>query len=618
MVSNREMSRMFSLYAELLLLHADDERLANLLSGAAYRIKRMSEKITGLEKTELSKLFRPEITGIIEGLKKKKNIPALDELIQLTPGGLFEMMQIRGLGGKKLSTLWKSAGIDTIDSLLEACKNGRVGRIPGFGTKTQENIIKAIEAYRGNMDRFHYASVADQANDLVLMLQKILRTKLVSLCGEVRRKSTTIAGIEIMAAIDTKKLYGKEIRKVFIIQSSGNGTSKGHTLDEIPVTIYHTTHEYFHNDLFTHTGNEAHVSKILSKIKSGKKFTSEEAIYKKAGLSFIVPEMRENVAEWSFKKKNEDLITPEDIKGVVHNHTTWSDGVDKLVDFVRACKHLKYEYVVISDHSKNAHYAGGLKEEKVFRQMAEIDKLNIELKPFKIFKSIECDILVSGELDYSNDFLKYFDLVVISIHQLLKMDEEKATKRLIIAIENPYTTILGHMTGRQLLIRPGYPVNFKKVIDACAANKVIIEINANPYRLDMDWSHIPYALKKGIMISVNPDAHSVTEIDNIRWGVEAARKGGLTKEMTWNAMPLKKMEAWLKKENKKNAMFQNDQLVNTNPVIKDYIFKRNKNFPNSNLPSFPFHKTPLNPPSPTVSVFSFFILVNLFGLGVLF
>src|SRR5687767_15823264 len=153
----------------------------------------------------------------------------------------------------------------------------------------------------------------------------------------------------------------------------------------------------------------------------------------------------------------------------------------------------------------------------------------------------------SGELDFEPGLLKKFDMVIVSIHQLLKMDEDRATKRIIKAVENPYTTILGHMTGRQLLIRPGYPVNFKKVIDACAANRVIIEINANPYRLDMDWSHIPYALKKGVMISVNPDAHSIAEIDNIRWGVAAARKGGLTKEMTWNAMPLEKIVKWLKK-----------------------------------------------------------------------
>ena len=237
----------------------------------------------------------------------------------------------------------------------------------------------------------------------------------------------------------------------------------------------------------------------------------------------------------------------EDIKGVVHNHTTWSDGIDSLEDFVQACMRRGYEYTVISDHSKNAHYAGGLKEPKLLRQLDAITKLNKKVKPFKIFKSIECDILVSGELDYTPDILQFFDLVIVSIHQLLKMNEDKATKRLIKAIENPFTTILGHMTGRQLLIRPGYPINFRKVIDACAANNVVIEVNANPYRLDMDWSHIPYALEKGAMISNNPDAHSIAEIDNIRWGVSAARKGGLTKDRTWNALPLQGIEKWLKK-----------------------------------------------------------------------
>lgn len=238
-----------------------------------------------------------------------------------------------------------------------------------------------------------------------------------------------------------------------------------------------------------------------------------------------------------------------DIRGVVHNHTTWSDGVDTLEAFVRGCIKKGYEYTVISDDSKNAHYAGGPKPDKVLKQFEAIDELNKQVKPFKIFKSIECDILVSGELDYDIPLLAQFDRVIISIRQQLKMAEEKVTARLVRAIENPYTTILGHMTGRQLLVRPGYPLDFTKVIDACAANGVVIEINANPYRLDMDWSHITYALEKGVMISINPDAHSIQEIDNIRWGVSAARKAGLTKDMTWNAMPLTSLNKWLKKHN---------------------------------------------------------------------
>jgi len=551
MLSNGDIRRLFNLYAELLLLHQQDERLAALLSGAAYRIGNMSEEVIQLGPKELSKLFRAEIIKILREIKNTSTIDAVEELVELTPQGLFEMMRIRGLGGKKLSVLWKNAGIDSIDALLDACKKGTISDIPGFGIKTQNNIIRAIEAYRSSEDRFHYASVAGTAEALIQNLQRVFKTKLIDLCGEIRRKTLTVGVIEIIAAVPIKSISKTTLRRFMIVQSSAKGETKGHTLDEIPVTIYHTTKNDFYKQLFLRTGNDNHVQKVLKKIKGEQSYSSEEVIYKKAGLPFIVPEMREDVAEWKFKKSPDDLITTEDIKGVVHNHTTWSDGVDPLNSFVQACRLRGYEYVVISDHSKNAHYAGGLKEEKVVKQMQEIDTLNKKLAPFRIFKSIECDILVSGDLDYSNDLLKQFDLVIISVHQLLKMDEAKATKRLIKAIENPYTTIMGHISGRQLLIRPGYPLNYKKVIDACAANKVIIEVNANPYRLDIDWQHIPYALQKGVMISINPDAHSIAEIENIHWGVEAARKGGLTKDMTWNAMPLKKIEQWLKTNRRK-------------------------------------------------------------------
>jgi DNA polymerase (family X) len=548
MVSNRELRRLFGLYAELLLLHKKNERLSALLSGAAYRLRNIPQEVMNLSKNELSRLFQPPITSVLEKLKKTGTIDELDELMQLTPPGLFEMMRIRGLGGKKLSILWHTAGIDTIEALLEACKNNALSRISGFGAKTQANIINSIESYRSNKDRFHYASVADTAISLERSLQETFRTKLVSLCGEVRRQSTTVAAIEIIIALPAKTIQRDMPRKLVIIQSIDKEKLLGHTPDEIPVIIYPTTKALFYGELFQRTGNDGHVKKVMNKLKRKPTNGSEEAIYKAAGLSYIPPEMREDLAEWNVGKKANKSITLEDIKGVVHNHTTWSDGVDTLPEFALACKNRKYEYVVISDHSRNAHYAGGMKEEKVIRQVKEIDALNKSMAPFRIFKSIECDILVSGELDFDGSVLKLFDLVIISIHQLLKMDEAKATKRLLKAIENPYTTILGHMTGRQLLIRPGYPVNFKKIIDACAANKVIIEINANPYRLDMDWSHIPYAMKKGVMISINPDAHSIAEIDNIRWGVSAARKAGLTKEMTWNAMSLSKVEDWLGKK----------------------------------------------------------------------
>ena len=538
---------MLGLYAELLLLHGQDGKLAGYLSSAAYYTRRVSGEIMRFSKAEIVKTFRPPIAKILTELQLTGTIEALDELIQLTPAGLFEMMRIKGLGGKKLSVIWHTAKIDTIEGLLKACQKNELSTLPGFGAKTENNIIKAIESYTSHKDHFRYGSIADIGDRLVDQLKSVGKTKLVSLCGDIRRKATTLARIEI---ISVKKFDTASLKKFMIVRTTTKSETKGITLDEIPVTIYHTTAGQFYEDLFRRTGNEQHVKKVLSKMKGKQTFKSEEAIYKKSRLPFIVPEMREDNAEWSFTSKVEDLVTLEDIKGVVHNHTTWSDGVDTLEDFVQACIDKGFEYTVISDHSKNAHYAGGLKEDKLLRQLQKIDELNKKVAPFRIFKSVECDIKVSGELDYEPSILKKLDLVIVSIHQLLKMDEEKATRRLIKAIENPFTTILGHMTGRMLLIRPGYPVNYKKVIDACAANKVIIEINTNPYRLDMDWSHIPYALKKGVMISVNPDAHSINEIDNIRWGIAAARKGGLTRTMTWNAMSVKDIQSWLKKRRK--------------------------------------------------------------------
>jgi len=546
MLTNKQIRRILQLYAELLRVHEMEEKWAGALSSAAYYIRRVKENIITLDRQEIKKLFKPQIGQVLIELQAKSTIEALDELIQLTPAGLFEMMRIKGLGGKKIAAIWKQAKIDTLEELLKACKKNKLSSIQGFGPKTEKNIARAIESYKESQTHFHYSSVAGTAERMITRLRNEMKSNLISLCGSIRRCSLTVPGIDIVAAFSQKQLSPARLKKFMVVKSSSKKETKGITLDEIPVTIYHATKANFYKEQFLLTGNDAHVSMVLKRTKGYNNFSSEEDVYKKAGMPFIVPEMREDVAEWEFKNNATELIKLDDIKGVVHNHTTYSDGVDTLHDFVLACKQKGFEYAIISDHSKNAYYAGGLREEKVLRQLSEIDLLNKKLKPFRIFKSIECDIRVNAELDYDSTFLSNFDCLIVSIHQLLKMDEQRATSRLIKAIENPYTTIVGHMTGRLLLIRPGYPINYRKVIDACAANGVVIEVNANPYRLDMDWSQIPYAIKKGVMISINPDAHSIKEIDNIQWGVAAARKGGLTKQMTWNALTSEKISKYLK------------------------------------------------------------------------
>jgi DNA polymerase (family 10) len=274
---------------------------------------------------------------------------------------------------------------------------------------------------------------------------------------------------------------------------------------------------------------------------------SEEDIFQSAGLPFIIPALRENDSILSKAKQDKlkPVIQPPDIRSVIHSHSNWSDGVNTIEEMAQELVKRGYEFLVISDHSKSAFYANGLTAERIREQHRYIDELNKKLQPFKIFKSIECDILNDGSLDYTNDILGTFDLVITSIHSNLKMTEDKAMTRLLNAIQNPYTTILGHMTGRLLLSRNGYPVDHKKIIDACAENHVAIELNAHPRRLDMDWRWIDYAVDKNVLISIDPDAHSLEGFNDVKYGVLAAQKGGLTKNRNLSSFSLNQFEDYL-------------------------------------------------------------------------
>jgi DNA polymerase (family 10) len=275
---------------------------------------------------------------------------------------------------------------------------------------------------------------------------------------------------------------------------------------------------------------------------------AEEDYFSKHKINFIPAFLRED-PEWINLASEAPLpafVTYDDIRGIIHSHSNWSDGSNTLEEMASECKARGLEYLVISDHSKSAFYANGLNEERIAAQHQQIDELNKKLAPFRIFKSIECDILNDGSLDYSNDILASFDLVITSVHSNLKMSEEKAMNRLLRAIENPYTTILGHMTGRLLLSRPGYPVDHHKIIDACRANHVVIELNAHPRRLDMDWRFIRKATSKGVLISIDPDAHALDGFDDNHYGVLAAQKGGLTKEQNLSSFSLPAFESFLR------------------------------------------------------------------------
>jgi DNA polymerase (family 10) len=311
--------------------------------------------------------------------------------------------------------------------------------------------------------------------------------------------------------------------------------------------FYHTLKGKFNQSFFEKNCSAEFLEEWVIKFPFTETYTSEKEIFETNKVAFIHPYLRET-KEIIERAKQHDLpfiITDSDITAVIHSHSKWSDGVNSIEEMALAAKQKGLQYLVISDHSKTAFYANGLTEERLIAQHKEIDELNKKLAPFKIFKSIESDILNDGSLDYSNEVLATFDIVIASVHSNLKMKEDKAMMRLINAIENPFTNILGHPTGRLLLSRNGYPIDHKKVIDACAANNVVIELNAHPKRLDIDWRWIHYCLEKNVLISIDPDAHSIEGYKDIHYGVLAAQKAGVTKANNLSSYSLQQFEDFL-------------------------------------------------------------------------
>lgn len=555
MLSNKEVSGLFKTLGALMELHGENDFKTKSYTNAAFQLGRVTGSVMEMPEAELDNVpgIGKSIIAKIKELRSTGTIAALEEFIQKTPPGLVEILQIKGLGGKKVGMIWRDLGIESVGELLYACNENRLANLKGFGEKTQESVIKSIEYYQSNIGKFHYARIASAVEEIMGLLKEKIDSDKISLCGDIRRQSNVVEKLEIICAESGNIIKNLNSFPFLLRDNNDENLITGKTTNDIRFEITIVSDQNYYFELFKKTGSAKHVETIIQKLGNKTQFDSEEAIYQAAGYSYIEPEFREEHIDIDMLEQA-DIISLQDVKGVVHNHSTWSDGKNTVEEMALACKKGGYEYFVISDHSKTASYAGGLTELQIAEQQKEIDALNIKYPDFKIFKSIECDILFDGKMDYADEILKTFDLVIASIHQNLKMDEQKATSRLLAAIENPHTTILGHMTGRLLLSRPGYPVDHKKIIEACASNDVIIEINANPYRLDIDNSWIPLALKNKVMISINPDAHSVEGIHDIHWGVISARKGGLTRSMLWNGMSRQDLESWLSVRKKKKGI----------------------------------------------------------------
>lgn len=537
-MTTEEIAHALKLTAQLMELHGDNPFKVKSLSNAAYKLDKTGIDLEGKSLEELE-----QIEGIGKGIAQKIHelqqhgvTKELQHLLDQTPPGVIEMLGIKGIGPKKVAQLWKELEVESVGELLYACHENRLVDLKGFGAKTQEQVRKAIEFSMGAKGKFHYATVEPYAEALVEFIQKQTHAKHISLAGAVRRKCEVIESIELVVASE------KEIS----LEDFPNP-------QQIPVELVQCKENEFYSALMQHTASPEHLKQLHTlHLSIPEHAHSEESAFEKMGLQYIEPELREGRGEILLAQHNKipALVEMSDLRGILHNHSTWSDGMHTLEEMAKHCHKLGYEYFGICDHSQSAFYANGLKPDRIRAQQEEIDALNEKMGPFRIFKGIESDILHDGSLDYEDEVLASFDFVVASVHSGLKMDKEKATKRLLAAIENPYTTILGHPTGRLLLSREGYPIDHKKVIDACADNGVVIELNAHPYRLDIDWRWIPYCLEKGVMISINPDAHEKDGLLDMQYGVHIARKGMLTREMCFNALGLKDIENHFRKKRK--------------------------------------------------------------------
>ncbi|GAA4320343.1 helix-hairpin-helix domain-containing protein [Compostibacter hankyongensis] len=550
-MDNKTIASRFTLLSRIMEIHGENTFKTRAYSTAAFQLERAPLPLSEMPPEDIARMksIGPAIAQKIQDLLQTGRLPLLEQYLEKTPPGILEMLSIKGIGPKKIATIWKTLGIETPGELLYACTENRLLLYKGFGAKTQENIRQAITFYLDNQGLQLYGTVAPAATLLLQQLRDMFPNAVAAWTGAFRRQAEILDQLEIVISEPVSVLQDR--LKESFQQVTLNGDTLLIQAKELPPLHVHScSPEQFARTLFFSTGPEPFITAFQQQFPeaAAAQPDTEAVFFQKAGLPDIAPALRdrETILADAAAGPLPQLIRPEDIRGIVHAHTQWSDGADTLEAMATAARDKGYEYLVVSDHSRSAFYANGLQPERIRAQHEAIDELNEKLAPFRLFKSIEADILPDGQLDYPDDILATFDLVIASVHSNLKMDEQKAMQRLLRAVEHPFTTILGHPTGRLLLSRPGYPVDHHRLIEACAAHHVVLEINAHPRRLDVDWRWIPYALEKGVLLSVDPDAHSIDGMELVRYGVLAAQKGGLSRERNLSSFSLPELTDFLR------------------------------------------------------------------------
>lgn len=579
-MDNQQVSAALAEVGTLMELLGENPFKVNAYANASRTIGQLTDEIA----SHVNKGTLGEIAGIgatlqekISSLVKTGKLEFLEELRAKVPPGLVKMLAIQGLGPKKVKALYDQLQIDSLEKLKIACDESKVAELKGFGAKTQQKILEGIEFLGSFAGRVRLDEADSVANSLLNLLKDMKEVIRIEVCGSLRRRRETVKDIDVLVSSkNPRPIMEKFVTVPGVIQVLGHGETKSSIFVEALVNgsrikmqadLRVVKEEEFPFALAYFTGSKEHNVAMRSRaIEYGLKLNeygltgenknikckTEEDIYKALDLPYIAPELREDTGEINaaLKATLPTLIESKQIQGVFHNHTTYSDGANSLEEMANKAKSLGLKYLGFGDHSQSLTVANGLSPERVKKQIAEIDELNSKMKGFRIFKGIECDILADGSLDYDDEILSLFDYVVGSVHTHFQMTREEMTQRIIKAMNHPAITMLGHLTGRLLLRRDGYAVNQEAVLQEAVKTKTLIEINAHPMRLDLDWIHCKRAKELGVKLVINPDAHSTEDLEYYEYGVSVARRGWLEKDEIFNTLTTIEVEAYFSERRK--------------------------------------------------------------------
>lgn len=586
-VTNQEVAEQLREIYQLMQLAGENRFRAIAFDRAAQTIESLDDSINDyIENDNLTDIkgIGNSIAEDIQSYAETGKIEVLESLRDRIPKGVIKWLDISGLGPKNIAKIHKELGISELEELKEACEDGRVAELDGLGEKSAQKILSSIEWMQQFDERCRLDQATDIARPMFNFLENQTGVEAIEIAGSLRRSKETIGDIDILIGAEEahiSDLFDAFVEHDLVVEVLGRGDTKssirtreGRQVDlrivkpeQFPAALMYFTGSKEHNVVLRQRARERGLSLneygLFKLDEEGDTdfdqpidYSSEKDIYSNLDLNWVPPELREDRGEIHFYENHStmDLLEEDDIRGVIHAHSTWSDGKFSIKEMAEACMERGYEYLGITDHSYTAAYAGGLKPQEVKEQWKEIDQLNKQFsndgRNFRIFKGIEADILSDGSIDFEDELLEGFDFVIASVHSSLDMPRKKMMDRFRKAIKHPATRIVGHPTGRLLLKREGSDLDMNELIELAVEHNTAIEINASPWRLDLDWRHGNKAKEVGLMSSINPDAHSIEDIDDIAYGVRIARKGKFGKDRILNTKSSDELMQWFSQKDK--------------------------------------------------------------------